>query len=40
MRLSRRPVQRYDANADTGNEVLDVVLTEKSLHVRGPAHHA
>ena len=30
MRLSA--VQRYDANADTGNEVLDVVLTEKSMH--------
>ena len=28
---AERAVQRYDANADTGNEVLDVVLTEKSL---------
>ena len=29
---AERAVQRYDANADTGNEVLDVVLTEKSMH--------
>ena len=29
---AERAVQRYDANADTGNEVLNVVLTEKSMH--------
>ena len=28
---AERAVQLYDANADTGNEVLDVVLTEKSM---------
>lgn len=28
---AERAVQLYDANADTGNEVLDVVLTEKSI---------
>ena len=29
---AERAVQLYDANADTGNEVLDVVLTEKGMH--------
>ena len=29
---AERAVQRDHANADTGNEVLDVVLTEKSMH--------
>ncbi len=29
---AERAVQLYDATADTGNEVLDVVLTEKSMH--------
>lgn len=28
---AERAAQLYDANADTGNEVLDVVLTEKSM---------
>ena len=35
---AEQAARMYDANAATGNEVLDVVLTEKSLLCEAHAH--